>query len=315
MAEHYLKHYIEDELVKPMRADIYVAERLRLLPRSQLRQRLIALKLNGKEVKLSKKVKRADLLEIYWRDPPPLELKPEAMELEIIYEDEDVVVINKEAGLVVHPGAGQFEHTLVNGLLWHVAGLKTNFPQEALRPGIVHRLDKDTSGVIITAKHPSAVEYLGRQFRLRKVKKLYVALIQGVLPKAAARIETLLVRDRHHRQRFRALPVTKTQPLPRGRLALTDYRVLKHTREVSLVALKPLTGRTHQLRVHLKYLGCPILGDRLYGHTSDTPHLFLHAARLALRLPKDKKRHVFHAPLPVYFKKMINYYGLGDRAR
>lgn len=314
MAEHYLKHYI-DELVKPMRADIYVAERLRLLPRSQLKQRLIALKLNGEEVKLSKKVKRTDLLELYWRDPPPMVLKPEAMDLEIIYEDEDVVVINKPSGLVVHPGAGQVAHTLVNGLLWHVAGLKTNFPQDGLRPGIVHRLDKDTSGVIIAAKHPSAQEFLCRQFRLHKVHKLYLALVQGVLPKAEDRIETLLVRDRRHRQRFRALPVSKELPVVRGRLALTEYCILRQTKDVSLVALKPLTGRTHQLRVHLKYLGCPILGDRLYGHASGNTPLFLHAFRLALRLPKDKRRHVFRAPLPAHFKKMIHSYGLGDRAR
>jgi 23S rRNA pseudouridine1911/1915/1917 synthase len=254
------------------------------------------------------------------------------MPLEVLFEDDEVIVLNKARGMVVHPGAGNRSHTLVNGLLAHCEGLKAAFAGQPLRPGIVHRLDKETSGVIIAAKKPGALEYLARQFRLRRTRKLYLALVAGKLKERSGRIETYIARDRAHRQRFIALagengrpalirrdrPGTEQREAPRppGKKAVTDYRVLREYPGVSLVSLKPHTGRTHQLRVHMKYLGCPILGDILYakGKTADGP-LMLHAYKLKIRLPGKGRTTVFTAPLPKEFKSKLMRIGPGGTLR
>lgn len=313
---HSLVHKIEIPLAKPLRADVYITDRLKLFPRSQLKHRLESLLVNGKATKPGKKVKAGDTLAIVWTDPPLPALDAEKMDLDILYEDQDVLVINKPQGLVVHPGAGNAKHTLVSGLLAHVTGLSEAFGNVDARPGIVHRLDKNTSGVLITAKHPAACEYLARQFRLRQTKKVYLALVRGRLPERTGVIETLIIRDRKHRKRFCAVRKVD-HPVSNGKPSLTRYRVLKEWGGMSLVALRPETGRTHQLRVHMKYLGCPILGDEVYGKESRVhgAGLMLHAWKLAIRLPADGKQRVFRAKVPRRFKKLIRMSGRGDNFR
>jgi 23S rRNA pseudouridine1911/1915/1917 synthase len=321
---HRIEYRVSAGLDTPQRLDVYITDELRLFPRSQFQQRTKKILLNGREVKRSKKVKEGDRIEITYTDPPALLVEPEEMALDIIFEDADVIVVNKPQGLVVHPGAGNPAHTLVNGIIAHCRGIAAAFGESPLRPGIVHRLDKDTSGVIIIAKHPAAHEYLARQFRLRRARKLYYALLAGCLSKHSGTIETMIARDPANRKRFRAIVLRKpserrqpSEPTGRqaGKKAVTDYRVLREGLGVSLVALRPLTGRTHQLRVHMKYLGSAILGDVLYGKTNtNRENLMLHAARLAVRLPGDGRVHVFRAPLPVPFIKMLRKIGSGGTA-
>jgi len=277
------------------RADSYIADTLRLFSRSQARKRVVRLLLNGRPAKLSRRVAPGDLLFIEYRDAPTLELLPEPIPLAVIYEDADVVVVDKPAGLVVHPAAGNPSGTLVNALLYHCSRLGGEFPAAEARPGIVHRLDKGTSGVIITAKNLASREFLARQFRLRRVGKLYAAIVQGEPPADSGRIESRLARDRRQRKRFRSLPNGTY-----GKRAITLYRVLRRKAGHCLLALRPRTGRTHQLRVQLASVGCPIVGDSLYGSRVKA-ELMLHACRLRLRLPGRPEAISFRSALPARF--------------
>jgi 23S rRNA pseudouridine1911/1915/1917 synthase len=316
MEEHRITHVVRGTGGAAKRLDAFITESLGLFPRSQLKQRLVRLLLNGKNVKPAKRVKDGDVIEIVWTDPPPPALEPEPMDLDIIFENDDVIVVNKPPGLVVHPGAGNRSHTLVNGLLARLGSLKETFAGSPLRPGIVHRLDKDTSGVIIAAKHPAALEHLARQFRRRKARKLYLAFAAGRLKDRSGTVETVIARDRSHRQRFVALHPGTLEPA-RGKKAVTAYRVLREWERESLVALKPRTGRTHQLRVHLRYLGCPIIGDALYGKgkKGEGERLMLHAWKLKIALPGEKRARIFVAPLPSDFRKRMMRNGRGSTSR
>jgi 23S rRNA pseudouridine1911/1915/1917 synthase len=222
--------------------------------------------------------------------PRPSSLVPEEMPLEIVYEDRDMVVLDKPSGLVVHPGAGNWSGTLVHGLLarWNeVSGVGGE-----LRPGIVHRLDKDTSGLLMVAKNERAHEALSRQLELRTARKHYLALLRGAPRQAGGVIEAPIGRDPVNRQR---MAVTE-----RGRPARTVYRTLCFTGGYSLVVARLETGRTHQLRVHFAEVGCPIAGDPIYGNDRVGPagRLWLHAWRLALDRPSDGRRLELEAPLP-----------------
>ncbi len=294
-----LKQEIKELKTDGLRIDRYISEELKLFSRSQVRTRVVRVILNGKQVKLAKKLKNGDLLEIFYNDPPPVELEPEAMDLDILFENQHCLVINKPQGLVVHPGCGHSSGTLVNGLLYYVKDLQQDFPEEPIRPGIVHRLDRDTSGVLVAAKSRKAQDFLCRQFRERKVKKQYLAIVKGTLPAISGRIDTRITRDPLNRKRY-------TCSMSRGKRAVTKYRVLKNFGSHSLVSLRPLTGRTHQLRVHMLYLDCPILGDSLYypGSASHS-ELMLHAYRLLITLPGEKKAGEFRAPLPRRFKELL----------
>jgi 23S rRNA pseudouridine1911/1915/1917 synthase len=206
-----------------------------------------------------------------------------------------VVVVDKPAGLVVHPAAGNPSGTLVNALLYHCSRLGGAFPAAEARPGVVHRLDKGTSGVIITAKNLATREFLARQFRLRRVGKLYAAIVQGEPPADSGRIQSRLARDRRQRKRFRSLASGT-----RGKRAVTVYRILRRKAGHCLLALRPRTGRTHQLRAQLSSLGCPIVGDSLYGSRVKA-EMMLHACRLRLRLPGRPEEVSFRSALPVRF--------------
>jgi 23S rRNA pseudouridine1911/1915/1917 synthase len=295
---------LEDRIADPeadgMRLDRYIAERIGLFPRSQIGSRVVFLRLNGKEVRRSKRLKLGDFLEVAYRDPPPLDLVAEPIPFAVLFENGDAIVVDKPQGLVVHPGSGNAHGTLVNGLLHHCAGLGDRFPGGDARPGIVHRLDKETSGVLIAAKNPAAHAMLAGQFRERTVRKSYLAIVSGRPLPDRGRIETRIARHPTHRKLF-------CVSASRGRAAVTSYTVLRRWGEYALVLLRPRTGRTHQLRVHMKSLGAPILGDPLYGAKDPRfpeATLMLHARRLRIVLPGDDSPREFTAPVPDRFHSL-----------
>jgi 23S rRNA pseudouridine1911/1915/1917 synthase len=256
-------------------------------------------------------VRPGDLLELSWEDPEPVDLLPEDIPLELIYEDDQVVLVNKAQGMVVHPGAGNRRGTLANALLFRrlqQGGLEAG---EAFRPGIVHRLDKDTSGVLIAAYTDQALDFLKGQFKTRTVRKRYGALVRGSPAAPCGFIETRIRRDPRDRKRF---TVSRDQ----GKIALTGYRVIRSWGSHSLLLLSPRTGRTHQLRVHLRHIGHPILGDPLYG-TGDPRFpglsLMLHARSLRLVLPGEQEARTFRACLPRRFWEVIRALGLQGPAQ
>ena len=277
------------------RADRYVSARTGLPSRSQFQQRLARMTINGRDAKPSTRLGLGDRIEVALTPPPASTALPEPLPLEVLYEDADVVVLNKPCGMVVHPGSGNRGGTLVNGLLYRYRDLSGQFPDSS-RPGIVHRLDKDTSGVIIVARNAAAHVQLARQFAERQVGKIYYAWVAGCPAPAAGRIATHLRRDPRNPLRVRV-------SRDRGKVAVTHYRVRESHAGASLVALRPVTGRTHQLRVHLRWLGHPILGDPLYAGRArgPAPRLLLHARRLSIRLPVDQQPRTFTAPWPPDF--------------
>ncbi len=227
--------------------------------------------------------------------PPtqPTELVAEDIPLQVLFENDDLVVIDKPAGMVVHPSAGHAQGTLVNAVLAHDPDLDGVGGE--LRPGIVHRLDKNTSGLILVAKNDHALHWLQDQFRLRKVKKTYVALCDGRPPTPVGRIEAAIGRDPSLRKKMAIVPDAK------GRSAASEYRVLEEFPMHTLVEVHPETGRTHQIRLHLGFIGCPIVGDTVYGRKHPTLPLdrhFLHAARLVVTLPGETTARTFESPLP-----------------
>jgi 23S rRNA pseudouridine1911/1915/1917 synthase len=223
----------------------------------------------------------------------PARLEPEAIPLRIVYEDEDLLVVDKPAGMTVHPSAGHMRGTLAHAVLGHDPQIEgVGFEQ---RPGIVHRLDKETSGLIVVAKNDAAHRELQRQFKARTVEKVYLALLDGRPPTDRGRIEAHIGRDPRDRKR---MGVVRPE---QGREAATEYRELERFAEHTLVEARPLTGRTHQIRVHFAFLKCPVAGDTVYGRKRATIALrrhFLHAARLSLRLPGSGEQRTFEAPLP-----------------
>ncbi|MDR1636234.1 MAG: RluA family pseudouridine synthase [Treponema sp.] len=302
-----------------LRLDRYISEGLGLLSRSQVKIRSLEARLNGRPVKLSRMVKTGDRLDLLWKDPETPDLVPQDIPLKVIFENRRVIVVDKAQGMVVHPGAGNYRGTLVNALLFRrLQGEGSAAPIRAAespfvpagegasagawpRPGIVHRLDKDTSGVMIAAWDDQALAFLSEQFKTRKVRKTYAAIVRGVPPVAAGRVETLISRDSRDRKRF-AVSSGK------GKYALTLYRLVRSWGTHSLLLLRPRTGRTHQIRVHLRYLGFPIAGDPLYGGGDSLfpdISLMLHAKSLALTLPGEENRRIFKSPLPARFKVMI----------
>ncbi|MHC1741342.1 MAG: RluA family pseudouridine synthase [Anaerolineaceae bacterium] len=223
----------------------------------------------------------------------PSGLIPEDIHLDIIFENDDLAVINKPAGMVVHPAAGHATGTLVQAALSAIPDLQGINGEE--RPGIVHRLDKDTSGLIVLAKNERAHRWLQDQFRLRKVKKVYIALVDGHPPTPTGRIEAEIARDPSHRKQ---MAVVSTG---RGRPSTTEYQTLEQFDSHTLIEAHPLSGRTHQIRLHMAFLGCPIVGDTVYGKKRATIELhrhFLHAAKLSFMFPGEKELHTFEAPLP-----------------
>ena len=283
-----------------LRLDQFLAKRLPEFSRSRL-QHLIRdgfVRLNNSATRPRQIVRSGDKVEL--TEPPleKIETLPEPIPLEILFEDNDLIVVNKPPGLVVHPGAGHREHTLVNALLNHCATLSGIGGKE--RPGIVHRLDKETSGCLVVAKNDAAHRELSRQFAARTVEKLYLALVAGKLRKPAGVIEEKIGRHPLHRKRMSATTL-------RGRAAKTEYRVVRSSERASLVECRLHSGRTHQIRVHLHHLRHPVLGDKVYapGLARNFPRQMLHAWKLGFRHPRTEEWNSFEAPLPDDFAAAV----------
>ncbi len=233
------------------------------------------------------------VVEVRIPPPAPSGLVGEHIPLDILFENDDLLVVNKPAGMVVHPSPGHEAGTLVHAVLGHVPGLEGIGGEE--RPGVVHRLDKETSGLILLAKNERAHRWLQDQFRLREVEKIYLALVDGAPPTPAGRVEAPLGRDPAHRKRMAVLPPGK------GREAVSEYRTLESLQTHTLLEVHPHTGRTHQIRLHLAFLGCPVTGDKVYGRRKPSVEInryYLHAFKLRIRLPGEKEPRTFEAPLP-----------------
>jgi 23S rRNA pseudouridine1911/1915/1917 synthase len=225
--------------------------------------------------------------------PAPTDLIAEDIPLDILFENDDLIVVNKPAGMVVHPAAGHASGTLVNAILGYDPELEGIGGEE--RPGVVHRLDKETSGLILLAKNERAHRWLQDQFRLRKVEKTYLALVDGKPPTPSGRVEAYIGRDPSHRKRMAIVPES------RGREAISEYKTVESFKDHTWLEVRPITGRTHQIRLHCAFLGCPIVGDKIYGKKHSSIKLgrhFLHAYRLKIMLPGEKKPQIFEAPLP-----------------
>jgi 23S rRNA pseudouridine1911/1915/1917 synthase len=247
---------------------------------------------------VSTKLKAGQRVDVTIPPPKPTKLEPEEMDLSIVYEDRDLLVVDKPAGLAVHPSLGHSSHTLVNGILAHCDDLSGIGGE--LRPGIVHRLDKDTSGLIIVAKNDAAHVSLADQLKDRKVEKTYVALVEGHVTPPEGRIVAPIGRDPKHRKRMAVVE--------NGRDAQTTFRVLREIGGRTLLEVRPQTGRTHQIRVHMASIGYPITGDAMYGRRGDSPvaRQFLHAQRLAFQHPRTGERLELETPLAEDLQQALN---------
>lgn len=286
------------------RLDVFLTSRLAEFSRSRL-QGLIRdgyVLVDGNVIlKTGHRLEGGEKIDI--RIPPPLpsSLVPENIQLDIIFENKDLLVVNKPAGMVVHPSPGHSSGTLVHAALGHVPDLKGIGGEE--RPGIVHRLDKDTSGLIVIAKNENAHRSLQEQFRNRSVEKVYLALVDGKPPTPTGRVEAPIGRSATQRKLMSVVSKEK------GRVAVSEYHTLETFPEHTLLEVHPLTGRTHQIRVHMAFLKCPITGDTIYGKKKATLTLdrhFLHAKKLKIVLPGEKLPKVFEAPLPEELETVLN---------
>jgi len=288
---------------KNKRLDIFLSEQLEKTTRSQIKnfiEKDLVL-LNGKlPQKAGVLVKENDIVSLEQEEPKPLELQAENLPLDIVYEDEYLAVINKAQGMVVHPAAGNFSGTLVNALLYHfksLSNLNTN-----LRPGIVHRLDKDTSGLIVIAKNNEVHQSLARQIKEKSAKRVYRAIVSGVIKEDNGIINKNLIRSTKDRKQ-----ITVTSD-GKGRKAITEYKVLERFPNFTYAEFNLKTGRTHQIRVHCKYIGHPVVGDVTYGYHYKNIRLkgqLLHAYKLEFVHPITNIKMEFIAPLPEYFEKML----------
>ncbi len=292
--------FVVSENDAKLRLDHFLAKRLPQYSRSRLQQliRNGFVRLNGASTRPRQIVRAGDKIDVRESPVEQIETRPQRIPLDILFEDDDLIVINKPAGLIVHPGAGQREHTLVNALLSHCTTLSGIGGKE--RPGIVHRLDKETSGCLVVAKNDLAHRELSRQFADRTVEKIYLALVAGKLRKPAGVMEERIGRHPVHRQRMSV--TTK-----RGRTAKTEYRVVRSNEEASLIECRLHSGRTHQVRVHLHHLGHPVLGDKVYGArlVKNFPRQMLHAWKLAFRHPQTGEWKQFQASVPDDFKEAV----------
>jgi 23S rRNA pseudouridine1911/1915/1917 synthase len=294
------------------RLDAFLAAHVEGWSRSRL-QRVIDdgdVLVNGRAAKSSYKLRVNDEIEADLSTLPPSTFLPEDIPLEVVFEDDDLIVVNKPAGIVVHPASGASSGTLANALAFHFQKLSSAGGET--RPGIVHRLDKDTSGLMVVAKTESAHESIAEQFRAREVFKSYVALVHGQMEKDTGEVDQPIARDPRHRTR---MAVVRT-----GRSALTLYRVRRHFQRFNLLDIELKTGRTHQIRVHLAWLKHPVVGDETYGEGRDKtivdPKIrgqvaklgrqFLHAEKLGFRHPRTNERLDFRAELPVELGDLLD---------
>jgi len=284
------------------RLDSYLRSIFQAVSRGTI-QRLIEqghIRVNGIEVKPTHSPRAGDVVTVYWPEARAAAAQPEEIPLDVLYEDADLLVLNKPPGMVVHPAAGNEEHTLVNALLHHCKGQLSGIGGVA-RPGIVHRLDKDTSGCLLIAKNDTAHQAIAEQFASRTTDKIYLAIVCGTPPRVSGEIRAPIARHPSHRKRMAVSDGA-------GRDARTGYRVLESLRASSLVEAVLHTGRTHQIRVHFQHLGVPVLGDDVYGARQtkklaevtgyEPPRQLLHAWKLSFLHPRLQKRIQMEAPWP-----------------
>ncbi len=281
---------------EPQRLDKFLVENLTDFSRSRL-QGLIKdgmVTVSGETAhKSGQMLESGESVEVRLPPPQPTGIEPESIPLDIIFENKDVMIVNKPAGMVVHPAAGHDRGTLVHAALAHSPEMMSIGGEE--RPGVVHRLDKNTSGLILLAKNDLSHRWLQDQFRTRKVIKIYLALVDGHPPTPSGRVETPIGRSPNQRKMMSVVPPGK------GRDSVTEYRTLETFPQHTLLEVHPITGRMHQIRIHMDFLGCPVVGDTVYGlHKPSLPvdRHFLHAARLSITLLDESQPRTFEAPLP-----------------
>jgi 23S rRNA pseudouridine1911/1915/1917 synthase len=292
------------------RLDVFLRDKFPAASRGAM-QRLIEqghIRVNGQIVKPTHSPHAGEVIAVTWPEAQPAEAQPEDIPLDILFEDKSLLVLNKPAGIVVHPAAGHEEHTLVNALLHHCQGSLSGIGGVA-RPGIVHRLDKETSGCLVVAKNDETHLALSEQFSGRVVKKIYHAILCGEVPRETGEIHAAIARHPTHRKRMAVHDDSD------GRAAHTSYRVLEKLKHATLVEAQIHTGRTHQIRVHFLHLGYPVVGDDTYGATKNkrlkeltnyaAPRVLLHAKELSFVHPRTGKTLKFSAPLPDDFKQAL----------
>jgi 23S rRNA pseudouridine1911/1915/1917 synthase len=301
---------IIDRSLPAERLDAYLRGKFPAVSRGAI-QRLIdegQIRVDGRAVKPTHTPRAGERVEVTWPDPRPAVAQPEEMALEVLFEDDSLLVLNKPPGLVVHPAAGHEDHTLVNALLHHCAGHLSGIGGVA-RPGIVHRLDKETSGCLVVAKNDETHIALSAQFAGRQIEKTYHAIVCGVMERDEGEIHAAIARHPSHRKRMAVDD-------DRGRPAWTSYRVLERLRGATLVEAALHTGRTHQIRVHFQFLGFPVVGDATYGSRQNqrleeltgykAARQMLHAWRLAFVHPRTGRRMAFEAPEPADFLEALS---------
>jgi 23S rRNA pseudouridine1911/1915/1917 synthase len=283
------------------RIDTFISEKIEDMSRSHV-QKLIGennVFVNNKEARSNYKIRIGDIIKVVIPEPVKLNLVAEDIAIEILYEDEDIVVVNKPQGMVVHPAAGNYTGTLVNALLGkcNLSGING-----VIRPGIVHRIDKDTSGILVVAKNDVSHNNLAEQIKNHSVTRVYVALVEGIIKDDEGAINAPI--GRHPIERKRMAVVSRN-----GRNAITHYRVLERYRENTLIEARLETGRTHQIRVHMAYIGHPLVGDPVYGYKKQKYKLkgqALHAKTLGFIHPTKCEYMEFTAPMPEYFQNLLN---------
>jgi|SRR5437660_3630394 len=291
------------------RLDTYLRSIFQAVSRGAIR-RLIEeghIKVNGREVKPTHSPRAGESITVHWPEPRPAQAQPEEMALDILFEDKDLLVLNKGPGIVVHPAAGNLEHTLVNALLHHCKGQLSGIGGVA-RPGIVHRLDKDTSGCLVVAKNDATHQALAEQFAARSLEKVYLAIVCGEIQRASGEIRVAIARHPTHRKR---MAVNDDD----GREARTAYRLIEPLTAATLVEVLLHTGRTHQIRVHFQHLGFPIAGDDVYGEKQTArlkeltgyaaPRQLLHALKLKFNHPRTGRKLALEAPWPADFQEAL----------
>jgi 23S rRNA pseudouridine1911/1915/1917 synthase len=293
-------HYHEEQA---QRLDKFLVSRLPEFSRSRL-QSLVRdgfVSIDGVPAhKTGQALEPGDVVKIIIPPPEPSHLVPQAIPLNILFENSDLLVIDKPAGMVVHPSAGHASGTLVHAVLAHTPEISGVGGEK--RPGVVHRLDRDTSGIILLAKNDASHHWLQDQFKGRLVTKIYLALVDGKPPTPEGRIEASIGRSSTQRKMMAITSPTK------GRQAISEYRTLETFPLHTYLEVHPITGRTHQIRLHLAFIGCPVAGDVVYGHKNPSLPLsrhFLHAARLTIRLPGETASRTFEAPLPVELASIL----------
>lgn len=290
---------VVENLAEKIRLDKYLSD-ITDYSRNKIESMIVEnlIEVNNKKEKSSYKVKNGDVItypDFYQTEPT---LEGEDIPLEILYEDDYIIVVNKPSGMVVHPGAGNNSHTLVNALINHTENLSQENGE--FRPGIVHRIDKDTSGILLVAKTDKVHEILAEGFKNKTIKRVYIALLKGVFPNSSATIDAPIGRDPKNRLKMTVTDINSKN-------AITHLKVIKRYKNFTLVELRLETGRTHQIRVHTKYIGYPVYNDPVYTNQSATEFgQFLHAKSLEFDHPITHEHMYFESPLPEYFKEFID---------